>query len=39
MINFRVNDLDGLLAQLKREGLKVDDKAQEYECGRVRMDH
>jgi len=39
MINFRVNDLDGLLAQLKREGLKVDDKPQEYECGRVRMDH
>jgi len=38
MINFRVNDLDGLLA-LKREGVKVDDKAQEYECGRVRMDH
>jgi predicted enzyme related to lactoylglutathione lyase len=34
MINFRVKDLDGVLAQLKREGVKVDDKTEEYEYGK-----
>jgi len=34
MINFRVKDLDRLLDQLKREGVKVDDKREEYEYGK-----
>jgi predicted enzyme related to lactoylglutathione lyase len=34
MINFRVKDLDGLLEQLKREGVKVDDKRKEYDYGK-----
>ena len=34
MINFRVKDLDRLLEQLKREGVNVDDKREEYEYGK-----
>jgi predicted enzyme related to lactoylglutathione lyase len=34
MINFRVKDLDRLMDQLRREGVKVDDKREEYEYGR-----
>jgi len=34
MINFRVKDLDRLLGQLKREGVKVDDKREEYDYGK-----
>jgi predicted enzyme related to lactoylglutathione lyase len=35
MVNFRVKDLDRLLEQLKREGVKVDDKREEYEYGKL----
>src|SRR5881394_2520439 len=31
MINYRVDDLRGLLAQLRKEGVQVDDKIEEYE--------
>ena len=34
MINFRVKDLDSLLDHLRREGVKVDDKREEYEYGK-----
>ncbi len=34
MINFRVDNLDRLLDQLRREGVKVDDKVEDYEYGR-----
>lgn len=34
MTNFRVKDLDTLLDQLSREGVKVDDKREEYEYGK-----
>jgi len=34
VINFPVKDLDGLLDQLKREGVKVDDKREEYDYGK-----
>jgi len=34
MINFRVKDLDGLLDQLKREGVQVDDKREESDYGK-----
>jgi predicted enzyme related to lactoylglutathione lyase len=34
MLNFRVADLDGLLAQLRAEGVDVDEKVEEYEYGR-----
>jgi len=34
MINFRVKDLDRLLDQLKREGVKVDDKREEDDYGK-----
>lgn len=34
MINFRVDDLDGLLAQLRADGVTVDDKVEESEFGR-----
>jgi predicted enzyme related to lactoylglutathione lyase len=34
MFNFRVDDLDALLAQLRAEGVEVDDKVEEYEYGR-----
>ncbi len=35
MINYRVADLDGLLAQLRREGVEVEDRVEEYPYGRV----
>jgi len=34
MINYRVVDLDRLLDQLRREGVEVDDRIEEYEYGR-----
>src|SRR5215469_15583818 len=34
MINYRVDDLDTFLKQLKAEGVKVDDKVEEYEYGK-----
>jgi predicted enzyme related to lactoylglutathione lyase len=34
MLNFRVDDLDALLAALRAEGVEVDEKIQEYEYGR-----
>jgi predicted enzyme related to lactoylglutathione lyase len=34
MINFRVDDLDGLLAQLREAGVDVDERVEESEFGR-----
>jgi len=34
MINLRVHDLDALLAQLRAEGVAVDDRTEEYEFGK-----
>jgi predicted enzyme related to lactoylglutathione lyase len=34
MLNFRVDDLDGLLAALRAEGVEVDNKIEEYNYGR-----
>ncbi|MFQ5552363.1 MAG: VOC family protein [Thermoplasmata archaeon] len=34
MINYRVADLDGLLAQLRQEGVEVEDRVEEYPYGR-----
>jgi predicted enzyme related to lactoylglutathione lyase len=34
MFNFRVKDLDGLLAALAAEGVKIDPKREEFEYGR-----
>ena len=34
MINYRVTDLDGLLAQLREEGVWVDERMETYEYGR-----
>lgn len=34
MVNFRVKDLDGLLEQLKKEGVKVDEKTEKYDYGK-----
>ncbi len=34
MLNFRVNDLDGLLAALRAEGVQVEEKIEEYDYGR-----
>ena len=34
MFNFRVADLDALLAQLKAEGVQVDPKREDYDYGR-----
>jgi catechol 2,3-dioxygenase-like lactoylglutathione lyase family enzyme len=34
MINFRVNDLDGLLADLRANGVEVDPRRENYEYGR-----
>jgi predicted enzyme related to lactoylglutathione lyase len=34
MINYRVDDLDAMLAQLRAAGVKVDDKVDESEFGR-----
>ncbi len=33
MFNFRVADLQALLEQLRKEGVQVDDKVEEYEFG------
>jgi predicted enzyme related to lactoylglutathione lyase len=34
MINYIVDDLDGMLAQLREAGAQVDEKVEEYEYGR-----
>jgi predicted enzyme related to lactoylglutathione lyase len=34
MINYRVDDLDGLLEQLKSEGVEIDPKREDYDFGR-----
>ena len=34
MMNFRVDDLDGLLANLRAAGVKVEDKIEEFDYGR-----
>jgi len=34
MINFRVDDLDALLTQLRADGVEVDDRVDESEYGR-----
>ena len=34
MVNFRVADLQALLEQLRKEGVQVDDKVEEYEFGK-----
>ena len=34
MVNFRVDDLDGLLAQLDADGVRIDPKREDYEYGR-----
>lgn len=34
MINFRVSDLDSVLRQLRNEGVKVDEKIEEYDYGK-----
>ena len=34
MINFRVDDLDALLAKLRASGVEVDDKVEDHEYGR-----
>ncbi len=34
MLNFRVDDLDALLAALRAEAVEVDEKIEEYEYGR-----
>jgi predicted enzyme related to lactoylglutathione lyase len=34
MVNYRVRDLDAMLAQLRAAGVEVDDKVQEDETGR-----
>jgi predicted enzyme related to lactoylglutathione lyase len=34
MFNYRVRDLDAMLAQLRAAGVKVDDRVEEYEYGR-----
>jgi predicted enzyme related to lactoylglutathione lyase len=34
MVNYRVRDLDAMLAQLRAAGVQVDDKVEEYEYRR-----
>ena len=34
MVNFRVRDLDAMLAQLRAAGVDVDDRVEEMEYGR-----
>ena len=34
MVNYRVRDLDAMLAQLRAAGAKVDDKVEDYDYGR-----
>jgi predicted enzyme related to lactoylglutathione lyase len=34
MLNYRVRDLDAMLAQLREAGVEVDDNVQEFEYGR-----
>jgi predicted enzyme related to lactoylglutathione lyase len=34
MVNYRIKDLDALLAQLRAAGVQVDDKVEDYDYGR-----
>ena len=34
MVNFRVKDMDGLLAELKGKGVRIDEKRQDEDYGR-----
>ena len=34
MVNYRVRDLDAMVAQLQAAGATVDDKREDSECGR-----
>jgi predicted enzyme related to lactoylglutathione lyase len=34
MMNFRVEDLDGLLAALRDEGVEIDPRREDYDYGR-----
>ena len=34
MVNFRVADLQALLEQLRKEGVQVDDKVEQYDFGK-----
>ena len=34
MVNYRVDDLDAMLAQLREAGAEVDDRVEEYDYGR-----
>ena len=34
MVNYRVRDLDAMLAQLRAAGAQVEDRVEEYEYGR-----
>lgn len=34
MVNYRVDDLDAMLAQLRQAGAEVDDRVEEYDYGR-----
>ena len=34
MVNYRVRDLDALLAELRAAGVEVDDKVEDHEYGR-----
>jgi predicted enzyme related to lactoylglutathione lyase len=34
MVNFRVKDLDAMLAQLRAAGTQVEERVEEYEYGR-----
>jgi predicted enzyme related to lactoylglutathione lyase len=34
MINYRVSDLDAMLAQLRAAGVAVDEKVEDYDYGR-----
>lgn len=37
MINYRVDDLDALLEQLRAEGVTIDPKREDYEFGRFTL--
>ncbi len=34
MVNYRVRNLDAMLAQIRAAGRRVDERAEEYDCGR-----
>ena len=34
MVNYRVDDLDALLEELKKSGIEIDPHREDYDCGR-----